>query len=67
MNPSAAQSRLALRFTVYEYSAFGSFRAAAEVEAESDRDALREARRIVPHGTGELRHGTRIVCRFGRA
>jgi hypothetical protein len=43
------------------------FRAAAELDAASDREALREARRIVPHGSGELRQGYRTVCRFGRA
>jgi hypothetical protein len=56
-----------LRYTVFEYTAFGMFRAAAELDAASDREALREARRIVPHGSGELRQGYRTVCRFGRA
>ncbi len=56
-----------LRYTVSEYSAFGLFRVVAELDAGSDREALREARRIVPHGSGELRQGYRTVCRFGRA
>lgn len=56
-----------LRYAVFELSAFGSMRLAGEFESSSDAQALREARKLVPYGTGELRHGHRIVCRFGRA
>jgi hypothetical protein len=52
---------------VLELSAFGSVRIAAEINAQADKEALREARRLVPYGMGELRQGMRIVCRFGRA
>jgi hypothetical protein len=58
---------VALRYTVFELSAFGSIRIAAEFHALADSEALREARRLVPHGMGELRQGLRVVCRFGRA
>nr|WP_314444074.1 hypothetical protein [uncultured Sphingomonas sp.] len=57
----------AARYTVSELSAFGQVRIAAEFEAENDGEALRLARRLVPHGSGELRQDMRIVCRFGRA
>ena len=57
----------AMRYSVYESSAFGSVRAAAVLEATSDRDALRQARDILPNGAVELREDGRIVCRFGRA
>jgi hypothetical protein len=55
-----------IRYTVFELSAFGSFRVAAELDAQSDGEALQEAHRLVPFGMGELRQGSRMVCRFGR-
>jgi hypothetical protein len=64
-----ARTRLAglVRYTVFELSALGSIRIASEFDAQTDKEALREARRLVPHGMGELRQGGRIVCRFSRA
>ena len=64
-----ANTRLAgaVRYTVFELTALGSIRIASELHAPTDKEALREARRLVPHGMGELRHGGRIVCRFSRA
>jgi hypothetical protein len=55
------------RYAIYESSAFGSVRLAAELDAASDAEALAEARRLLPEIRGELRQGPRIVCRFGRA
>jgi hypothetical protein len=55
-----------VRYAVYERSAFGHFGLVAEFEAGGDRAALPHAHHIVPHGTGELRQGMRIICRFGR-
>lgn len=43
MVEDAIQTRRVLRYAVFEWSAFGTFRAAAEVEAKSDKEALREA------------------------
>lgn len=56
-----------LRYAIYESSAFGSVRLAAEVDAASDSEALAEARRLLPEVRGELRQASRVVCRFGRA
>jgi hypothetical protein len=64
---TGASAALVLRYTVFELSAFGAIRIAAEFNAASDREALREAHRLVPFGMGELRQGMRIVCRFGRS
>jgi hypothetical protein len=55
-----------MRYLVYEGSAFAAFQIAAELEASSDKEALRLAREILPSGAGELRQGRRTVCRFGR-
>jgi len=63
----ATLARAALLYAVYEWSAFGSLRIVAELEATSDAAALAEARRRMPHLTGELRQGARVVCRFGRS
>jgi hypothetical protein len=56
-----------MRYSVYESSPFGAVRVAAVLEATSDRDALQQARAILPEGAGELREDRRVVCRFGRA
>lgn len=56
-----------MRYLVYEASPFGVIRVTAQVEAASDRDALKQARQLLPDGPGELRAGARVVCRFGRA
>jgi hypothetical protein len=55
------------RYCVYESTAFGMVRLAAEVDAACDADALRAARSILPNCQGDLRQGPRVVCRFGRA
>ena len=55
------------RYTVYRSTAFGAISFAAEVEAECDSQALRQARALITDGDGELREGHRIVCRFGSA
>lgn len=60
-------SDLLPRYAIYESSAFGAVRLAAEVDATSDSQALAEARRLLPEINGELRQGPRVVCRFGRA
>jgi hypothetical protein len=60
-------SDLTRSYAVYESSAFGTVRLAAEVDATSDSEALAEARRLMPAIKGELRQGPRVVCRFGRA
>jgi hypothetical protein len=67
VSKTATRPATDLRYTVFELSAFGSMRIAAELDAQADDEALREARRLVPHGMGELRQGMRTVCRFGRA
>jgi hypothetical protein len=56
-----------MRYAVYEASPFGADRLAALVEAGNDREALKQARMLLPDVPGELRAGERIVCRFGRA
>jgi hypothetical protein len=56
-----------LRYLVFEASAFGVVRQAAVIEAVSDKDAMRQARQILPNGPGELRQGNRVICRFGRS
>ncbi len=56
-----------MRYSVYESLRFGSVRVAAELDAPSDREALKLAREILPNGAGELRESGRVVCRFGRA
>lgn len=67
MTEVASRTTLVLRYSVFELSALGSIRLAAEFAAVSDSEALREARRAVPFGSGELRQDMRVVCRFGRA
>ena len=67
MTRAKARTAGARRYQVAELSALGAVRVAAEFEAASDSEALREARRLVPFGSGELRQDGRIVCRFGRA
>jgi hypothetical protein len=54
-----------MRYSIYEAVPFRMFRCAAHVEAETDQKALREARRLLPGGRGELRQEQRVVCRFG--
>jgi hypothetical protein len=56
-----------MRYSVYESFAYGRLSRAAELEASSDREALKQAREILPHGPGELRESGRVVCRFGRS
>ena len=56
-----------VRYHVFEAAPFGSIRVAAELNASSDQDALKQARQALPHGPGELRQAGRVVCRFGRA
>jgi hypothetical protein len=56
-----------MRYFVYEALPFGSVRAAGELEASSDREALKQARSMLPFGPGELRESGRVVCRFGRS
>jgi hypothetical protein len=56
-----------MRYSVYETAAFGSVRVAAVVEADCDRDALKQARAMILTGAGELRQDMRIVCRYGRS
>ena len=56
-----------VRYSVYESSPFGAVRVAGELDAASDRDALRQARQLLPEGPGELRQSGRVVCRFSRA
>jgi hypothetical protein len=56
-----------MRYSVYESSRLGSVRIAAELDAPSDREALKLAREILPNGPGELRESGRVVCRFGRS
>jgi hypothetical protein len=55
-----------MRYRVYEASAFGCVRLAAELDAETDREALKQAREVLPHAPGELRERERVICRFGR-
>ncbi len=54
------------RYCVYEATPFGTVRLAAEMEAPTDRDALKQVREILPNAPGELRQEGRVVCRFGR-
>jgi hypothetical protein len=56
-----------VRYLVFEAAPFGAVRIAGELEAASDQDALKQARKTLPHGPGELRQAGRVVCRFGRA
>jgi hypothetical protein len=56
-----------MRYSVYESFPFGAVRAAGDLDAESDREALQKARDILPNGPGALRQGGRIICRFSRA
>lgn len=56
-----------MRYAVYEAVPYGKVRVAAVIEATTDREALKEARKVLPNGAGELREDGRIVCRFGRA
>jgi len=67
MIDATAKIRAKVRYSVYHLSAFGSFALVADFDAETDAEALRKARALVPNDTGELRHGFRVVCRFGRA
>jgi hypothetical protein len=62
----SVQRRNRKRYAVYESEPFGTVRVAAMLEAPSDREALKQAREILPNGAGELREGGRIVYRFGR-
>lgn len=54
-------------YAVYDMSVGGEIRRVAEVQAATYREALREARRLLPDGPGELRRGGQVICRFGRA
>ena len=63
----AGTSTKLVRYSVYESAAFGALRIAGEAQAITDREALKQAREILPQGAGELREGGRVVCRFGRA
>ena len=54
-------------YSIYKSDPFGTVRIAGEVEAESDQEALKQARVILPDGAGELRQSMRVVCRFGRS
>ena len=56
-----------LRYIVYEASAFGVVRQAGMLDATSDQEALKQARRVLPDRPGEVRQGNRVICRFGRA
>ena len=58
---------MTLRYAVFEARAFGPVRKAAELDASSDQEALKQARRILPDGPGELREKGRVVYRFGRS
>lgn len=55
-----------MQYDVYEYAPFGTVRVAATIEAASDREALKQARGILPGGAGELREDQRVICRFGK-
>jgi hypothetical protein len=48
-------------------SVSGEIRRIADVRASSYKDALREARRLLPDGPGELRTCGQVICRFGRS
>ncbi len=56
-----------LHYLVYQATPFGAVSIAAELDAPSDSEALRQARIILPDGPGELRENGRVVCRFGRS
>ena len=56
-----------MRYLVYEASPFGADKLAAQVEAGTDQEALKQARMLLPDAPGELRAEERLVCRFGRA
>jgi hypothetical protein len=58
---------MTMRYSVYESSPFGAVRVAGELDANSDREALQQARELLPDGPGELRQSGRIICRFSRA
>jgi hypothetical protein len=60
-------SSVVMRYSVYESSPFGAVRVAGELDAASDREALKQARELLPEGPGELRQSGRVVCRFSRA
>jgi hypothetical protein len=53
-------------YTIYDLSTSGEVRRIAEITAANYREALKEARRLLPHGPGEIRTNGRVVCRFGR-
>lgn len=59
--------RFSTLYQVYEALPFGAISIAAEIHAQSDSDALKQARVLLPDGPGELRHAGRVICRFGRA
>lgn len=63
LNRNAAEP--AVRYSVYEWSAFGAVRLVDTITATSDCDALKQARKLLPQRPGELRNGARTVCRFG--
>jgi hypothetical protein len=54
-------------YSLYDLSVSGEVRRIAEVRASTYRQALHEARRLLPDGPGELRVDGRVICRFGRA
>jgi hypothetical protein len=54
-------------YSVYDMSVSGEIRRIADVRASSYKDALREARRLLPDGPGELRTCGQVICRFGRS
>ena len=56
-----------MRYSVYESHAFGTFRRAGDVEASSDREALKRAREVLPDGPGEIHKSGRVIYRFGRS
>ena len=63
----ARRVRRHMRYSVYESHAFGTFRRAADVEATTDREALKRAREVLPDGPGEVHKSGRVIYRFGRS
>ncbi|HEY8591392.1 MAG TPA: hypothetical protein VIL42_00835 [Sphingomicrobium sp.] len=53
-------------YSVFETRACGVFAKAGDLDAATDSEALKKARRMLVSGAGELRQDMRIVCRFGR-
>ncbi len=54
-------------YSVFQFSASGTVQVAAELHAATDREAMKQARQLLPEGAGELRESGRVVCRFGRS